>query len=264
MKIVNQTPAKRLLAAVSPAHVLLLGPPGYGKTTLGMAYLSQWGKPLIINGTRADRSLREITSHRGPVLVDEIHKMSKPESLYPLLDGAIQTGFRLRRTQKTLAFTTTSEGSLPGPLLSRLIQVVLRAYTTRDLAEIAQQVAPGLGVDVLTELAKFSWGSPRRVKILASLLIKTGGARHPGQVSTILSGVGYPLGLSGRLIALLEALELTPRSVNTLAGILGTDRQTISLIESDLVRAGLITIGSRGRRLTKLGMIVLGRLEELS
>jgi len=141
---------------------------------------------------------------------------------------------------------------------------VLRPYTIRDLAEIAQQVAPRLSIPVLTEIAKFSWGSPRRVKILASLLTKSGGARHPGHVSTILSGVGYPLGLSGRQIALLEALELTPRSMNTLAGILGTDRQTISLIESDLVRAELITIGSRGRRLTKLGMIVLGRLEQLS
>ena len=261
MKIIDQLPAKRLLAAVSPAHVLLLGPPGYGKTTLGMAYLSQWGKPLVINGTQADRALREIISHRGPVLVDEIHKMSKPESLYPILDGAIKSGFR--RVNKTLAFTTTSEGSLPGPLLSRLIQVVLRSYTTQNLAEIAQQVAPGLPNLVLTEIAKFSWGSPRRVKILANLLVRAGGARHRGQVSAILSGVGYPLGLSGRQISLLEALELTPRSVNTLAGILGTDRQTISLIESDLVRAGLVTIGSRGRRLTKLGMIVIGRLEEL-
>ena len=263
IQIINQAEAKRLLAAVSPANILLLGPPGCGKTTLGRAYLTQFGLVLEVNGTRARDDLHDITWHKGGVLIDEAHRIREPEALYPLLDTKLRSGFLVKKEiEQTFALTTTDEGLLPGPLLSRLVHVVLTPYTTRDLAAIGGSVAK-LPEPVLLEIAKLSWGSPRRVKLLTGLLDRVGGARHSGQVAAILSAMGYPFGLSFRQIALLDALALRPRSLSTLTGILGTGPQTIKMIEAELVQSGLVTISSRGRRLTGTGALVLEKVKEM-
>ena len=265
-KIINQVEAKRLLMAVSPANVLLLGPPGYGKTTLGLAYLSQFvtaQEPvLVINGTRADAEMRNLSFHKGPILIDEIHRMNKHESLYPLLDGKIEKGFMRKSETKTLAFTTTDEGTLPGPLLSRLVHVVLTPYTREHLSLIAQAAAPQFSTKILDEIAKYCWGSPRKAKLLANLLLRTK-IRHPSQVGHVLCTVGYPLGLSYRQVSLLGALAYDSRSLSTLAGILGTGVQTVRYWESELIQARLMVITSKGRSLTRTGASVLENLESL-
>jgi len=260
--IVDQEEARRLLRVVAPANVLLLGPPGSGKTTIARGYLSEFGELLEIGGSRVRAYLSKIKRHRGPVLIDEAHKILTPEDLYPLLDtGLIHHPFHGPGVPKTFAFTTTDEGRLPGPLLSRLVPVVLRPYETKHLAEIAGLVDPRLTGPVTTEIAKYSWGSPRKAKILASLLSRAG-VRRPTQVKPTLAAVGYPLGLSYRQIALLESLLLKPRSLATLAGMLGTSTTTIKAIESDLLRCGLVGITSKGRELTEIGALVLESLDK--
>jgi len=266
-KIVNQLEAKRLLMAVSPANVLLLGPPGYGKTTLGLAYLSQFvtaqSPVLVMNGVRADGELADLTWHKGPVLIDEIHRMNKHEALYPMLDGKIEQGFMRRGSHKTFAFTTTDEGTLPGPLLSRLVHVVLTPYTREHLALIAQTAAPEFAPEILDEIARYCWGSPRKAKLLAGLLARTK-IRQPNQVGHVLCTVGYPLGLSHRQVSLLGALAYDSRSLSTLAGMLGTGVQTVRYWESELIQARLMRITNKGRSLTQTGASVLESLESLT
>jgi len=265
-KIINQVEAKRLLMAITPANVLLLGPPGYGKTTLGLAYLSQFVSAqeptLVVNGTRADSEMADLTWHKGPILIDEVHRMNKHEALYPMLDGKIEAGFMRKSEIKTFAFTTTDEGTLPGPLLSRLVHVVLTPYTREHLALIAQTAAPEFTVNILDEIARYCWGSPRKAKLLANLLARSK-IRHPGQVGHVLCTVGYPLGLSYRQVSLLGALAYDSRSLSTLAGILGTGVQTVRFWESELIQARLMRITSKGRSLTKTGASVLENLESL-
>jgi len=265
-KIINQIQAKRLLMAITPANILLLGPPGYGKTTLGLAYLSQFASAqeptLVVNGTRADGELADLTWHKGPVLIDEVHRMNKHESLYPMLDGKIESGFMRKSEIKTFAFTTTDEGTLPGPLLSRLVHVVLTPYTREHLSLIAQTMAPEFTGKILDEIARYCWGSPRKAKLLAGLLARAK-IRHPSQVGRVLCTIGYPLGLSYRQVSLLGALAYDSRSLSTLAGILGTGVQTVRFWESELIQARLMRITNKGRSLTKTGASVLENLESL-
>lgn len=266
IKIINQLEAKRLLVAVTPANVLLLGPAGYGKTTLGLAYLSQFvsvqSPVMIVNGTNADGELADLTWHKGPVLIDEIHRMHRHEALYPMLDGKIEQGFMRKSGIKTFAFTTTDEGTLPSPLLSRLVHVVLTPYTKEHLALIAQIAAPEFAAAILDEIARYCWGSPRKAKLLANLLARAK-IRHPGQVGRVLCTIGYPLGLSYRQVSLLGALAYDSRSLSTLAGILGTGVQTVRLWESELIQARLMRITNKGRSLTQTGASVLENLNNL-
>ena len=251
--IINQEQAKRLLEAVSGSHVLLLGPPGSGKTLIALAYLSRFGRVLELDGGRVTSRLGFLTRFRGPVLVDEAHRLKEPELLYPLLDGP---------KGRVFAFTTTDEGLLPGPLLTRLVQVALRPYTTSDLAQIGLQAAPNLRPSTLDKLALLARGSPRRVKMLARLVSSVAPDAGPDAVLQILHALGHPLGFTLREVAYLNSLRDRPRSISTLAGLLGTGRETIRTIEAELIRMGLVEITGRGRSLTSEGSRVLSQLED--
>jgi len=245
MKIINQAAALRLLAiaARSRSSILLVGGPGQGKTTIGLYYLRQFDRrPLVINaGSGYSVSLLHQRKYKA-VLIDEAHKFKNPEALYPLLDDP--GGFR--RPKKVLALATTDQGRLPGPLVSRLVLVALERYTIGDLAEIASLVAPFMSYLARSQIALLAHGSPRRVKLLTQLIVKS---KMRGSVSEILEAIGYQDGLNAQERALLSALSAGPKSLATLAGLLGVGEETVRQIETDLIASGLVEITSRGREL---------------
>lgn len=175
-------------------HVLLLSPPGLGKTTLAYIIAREMGSEIkVSSGPAIERpgDLAAILTHLAPgdvLFLDEIHRLRPPveEVLYPAMEdykldivvgeGPHARSIRLDLAPFTLVGATTREGLLTTPLRDRF-EVVFRLdfYAPEELAEILARAAPRIGCEVdrdaARELALRARGTPRiaiRIRSLTS------------------------------------------------------------------------------------------------
>ena len=165
-------------------HVLFVGPPGLGKTTLaqivarelGVGFRATSGPVIAKAGDLA--ALLTNLEERDVLFIDEIHRLNPAieEILYPAMEdyqldliigeGPAARSVRIDLAKFTLVGATTRAGLLTTPLRDRFgIPVRLNFYTPEELVQIVERGARLLGVgmapDGAMEIARRSRGTPR-------------------------------------------------------------------------------------------------------
>jgi len=272
-------------------HVLLVGPPGLGKTSLAHIVREELGVGIrSVAGPALERkdvaAILTSIEDRDVVFVDEIHRMSRAaeEILYPALEdfrldivmgqGAAARTLTLDLPPFTLVGATTRTGLLTSPLRDRFgMTFRLDYYEPGELAAIVRRSARILDVEIAAdaadEIAGRARGTPRIANRILRRVRDVAQVRHQGSITMPVAREALELlevdgaGLERIDRELLRTIVVKfdggPVGLSTLAASLGEEPDTIEdVYEPYLLQLGFIQRTPRGRTITKLGRAHVG------
>src|SRR5215475_6578143 len=276
-------------------HVLFVGPPGLGKTTLaqivsrelGVGFRATSGPVIAKAGDLA--ALLTNLEERDVLFIDEIHRLNPAveEVLYPAMEdfqldliigsGPAARSVKLDLAKFTLVGATTRAGLLTNPLRDRFgIPVRLNFYSEAELEQIVNRGARVLGIgitaDGANEIARRARGTPRiagrllrRVRDFASVAGAAAIDRAIADKALAALEVDAA-GLDGMDRRYLSTIAMNygggPVGVETLAAALSEPRDAIEdIIEPYLIQCGFLQRTPRGRLVTAHGFRHLGMPE---
>lgn len=249
-------------------HTLLVAGPGTGKTYLAERIAEEVEAPFVSVAMPTERRhlLNLMMILPGVLLIDEIHQADRKtlDTLLPfLLNGTVQNGrMQVENKRLTVIAATTDPQRMPDAFRSRFrLQPRFTDYTNEDIAAIIQMKAAqqDFQIDpaIAAELASACLGNPRQATHLLETYIDLTVVNGDNvTVADVLRHLGYSRdGLRPDHIQYLRALERqgAVASQRTLAQMVMLPDGALRWIEQDLLRLGIIGIGSTGRELRSMG-----------
>lgn len=264
-------------------HLLLTSAGGgLGKSSFAAILANECFSPLVSTTGQClmtPTDLRNLLIRIKPntiLMVDEFHGIGRSaaeELLLVLEDGILNlnTGrnggpIRIDVPPFTLCAATTAPECLSAPLTQRMLRFHFDFYTDAEVAQIVEGIFLRWDIRIdrtaSGEIAGRSRGVPRRGLRLAERTRDLAQAIHADRISVEIvtqamriEGIDH-IGLDQQergLLHILDNSEERPVSARTLALSTGVSVATIQSVEPELVRLGLMAIGTGGRRLTEEG-----------